>query len=199
MRLHAVMCEEVQRPPAPAVIEFVEELTRRHGIDSDDGFLSTDIEADVRGVVLCTWWETALANVGAVLELTKDTGLAVLDVQTLRLFDPRGAIPLAVTLGDGTPVPYLSPSLLNDLVARPHPRYPFFVVKRVEQQYIQVFIQADGLPAILEYRAGSAEQHHRAETSDRDLVRDVVWAWANESAGWDTAVAWQPLNLGDAD
>jgi hypothetical protein len=104
---------------------------------------------------------------------------------------------MTVTLGDGTPVPYLSPSLLDDLIARPHPRYPFFVVKRVEQQYIQVFMQANGMPTILEHRAGSAEQHYRAESSDRAVVRDVVWAWANESAGWETALAWQPLNLAD--
>jgi hypothetical protein len=117
-------------------------------------------------------------NVGTVLELTKDKGLAVLDVQTRRLFDPRGGIPLTVTLGDGTPVPYLSPSLLADLIARPHPRYPFFVVKRVEQQFIQAFIQANGLPANLEHRAGSAEHHYQAQASDRDVVRDVVWALA---------------------
>jgi hypothetical protein len=164
MRLHDAMCDEVRLPAAPAIVEFVEELTRRHGFDSEDGgFLSVDVSADARGVVVPTWWGTTMDNVGAVL--------------------------------DGTTAPYLSHSLLADLIARPHPRCPFFVVKRVEQQFIQAFIQANGMPAILEYRAGSAEHHYQAEASDREVVRDVVWAWATESAGWETAVAWQPMKF----
>ena len=42
-----------------------------------------------------------------------DRGLAVLDAQTSRLYDPRGAIPLTLRLGDETIVPYLPPSLLS--------------------------------------------------------------------------------------
>jgi hypothetical protein len=50
MRLHDAMCDEVRLPAAPAIVEFVEELTRRHLFDSEDGgFLSVDISADVVG------------------------------------------------------------------------------------------------------------------------------------------------------
>ena len=182
MRVHREMCDTVQRPAAPAVVEFVDELTRRHGFDSDDGgFLSADIEADARGVLVPTWPGTARTNIRAVLELTMERGLAVLDAQTLRLYDPRGAIPLTLRLGDETIAPYLSPSLLADLIARPVPRDPFFVAKREEQQYIQALTPVGAAPAVVEYRDGSADQHYRAETSDRDLVRDIVWAWARGS------------------
>jgi hypothetical protein len=81
---------------------------------------------------------------------------------------------LELRLGDGTTVPYLSFSLLADLIARSHPTYPYFVVKR-------------------------AEQHFRAETSDRDLVRDIVWAWANRSAGWKKAVPWRRTDATEGD
>ena len=194
MRLHAAMCDEVQLPALPGIDEFVEELTRLHGFDSDDaGFLSIDVEADARGVVIATWPGTARMNLFAVLELTMDRGLAVLDVQTLRLYDPRGAIPFTVRLGDESIAPYLSPSLLADLIARPVPRDPFFVVKREEQHYIQALTPARDSPAVVEYRDGSANRHYRAETSDRDLVRDTVWVWASGAARWRTALPWRPV------
>jgi len=99
--------------------------------------------------------------------------------------------------GDETIVPYLSPSLLAHLIARPVPRDPFFVAKREEQQYIQALTPVGAAPAVVEYRDWSADQHYRAETPDRDLVRDIVWAWARGSDEWKTAIAWVEVDSAD--
>jgi hypothetical protein len=84
MPIYAAMCEGAQGDPPEQVVDLIEELDRRDEI-GDDGFLSMwPVDADAHGAVLCTrrWNDLTYT----ILELTKDRGLAVLDVQVPRLY-----------------------------------------------------------------------------------------------------------------
>ncbi|MFQ6331235.1 hypothetical protein ACLMAL_34575 [Nocardia sp. CWNU-33] len=151
--------------------------------------------ADTRGAVVCTWWPSFTRNLRAVLELTKERGLAVVDPQARRLYDPRGRADVLVTVGDGTTLPYLTKELVEDLLADPpDPNNPFLVIERDEQYYVQTCLDSDGVYE-LEYRAGSEDEHFHVHTSDRSLVRDVVWAWSTDNPWWRDAVQWRNVDL----
>ncbi|MDE1675421.1 hypothetical protein [Nocardia gipuzkoensis] len=194
VELYLAMCATPdETAPSPAVCDFVDEINHRYG-GENGGFLSVETAADVRGAVVCTWWPSLTRNLRMVLDLTKGRGLAVLDPQTRRLYDPRGRADVLVTVGDGTVLPYLTKELLADLLADPpDPANPFLVVEREEQHYVQTCPDSDGVYE-LEYRAGSPDQHFRVHTSDRALVGDVIWAWSIDNPWWRDAVDWREVN-----
>ncbi|WP_328401472.1 hypothetical protein [Nocardia sp. NBC_00403] len=100
-----------------------------------------------------------------------------------------------MTVGDGTTLPYLTKELVEDLLADPpDPNNPFLVIEREEQNYVQTCLDSDGVYE-LEYREGSEGEHFRVHTSDRSLVRDVVWAWSTDNPWWRDAVQWRNVDL----
>jgi hypothetical protein len=70
------------------------------------------IGADVRGAVLCTSrWND---QTHPMLELTKDRGLAAVDLQIEKLFDPRGRVNVDVSMGNQLTLCYLTGRLLPE-------------------------------------------------------------------------------------
>ncbi|MFV8137428.1 hypothetical protein ACNQR7_07640 [Mycolicibacterium senegalense] len=196
--LHSAMCQEPDEESVPDNVQrFVDELNAKYGYDNDEesGFLSiAPLDGDARGVVVPTWALSATGNRAAMLELTRDHGLGLYDPQRDRLYDPRGHIDLTVQLGEGHEVPYLSPGLLTELFDHPHPAYPWLVIERREQHFIQSFFPPDGHVAV-EYRRGDPDQHYRAFTEDRQLAQRVLWHWATGTTEWESALRWEPMDF----
>lgn len=180
--------------PSPQLRDFTAELNERYGGDDDQAFLSVPVTANAHGALVATWWPSQLRNLYAVLELTKDRGLAVLDVQVPMLYDPRGHLDLRVRLGDGTDVPYLSPSLLDNLLPLPDPEAPWLTLIREEEVYAQTRRFDDGTYE-LEHRAGSADRHFQARVPDVRLAYAALWSWATDDPAWRYTVRWQRIHV----
>ena len=137
----------------------------------------------------------------ALLDATKDRGLAVYDMALRRLYDPQDSVAVTVRLGDCVTVPYLTRDLLIDLVERPvfpSPAEPFVIVSRTDADYIQMYRRAGG-EYQLEYRDGGPESHFVVHTADERLVADVMWAWVSGDARWQRMVEWMFLDTDAAD
>ncbi|PBJ38737.1 hypothetical protein [Mycobacterium avium] len=188
LRICDAMYDEPQGRPSPQVVQLIDEL-ERHDNTGHDGLVSMwPIDADARGALVCT--RAGCNNTYAMLNLTKDRGLAVVDVQVRRLYDPRSHVDVQVSLGDGTNLPYLTAPLLEDLIARPHRQYPWLVVARGDHWFIQAHFAPDA-DCVLEYRDGGPERHFGASTSDRAVVPTVIWQWVIEDPAWRVALCWQ--------
>ncbi|WP_433713529.1 hypothetical protein ACQP2U_04445 [Nocardia sp. CA-084685] len=172
----------------PAVDDLITEINRNGGAV---GFIAA--VADSRGAVLRTWGPNRGQHLFAVLKLTKDRDLAVLDVETGHLYDPRGHLDVHVTVGDGRSLPYLTRELLDDfVVAAADPDDPFLVVARAEETYIRT--RRHEWVYEIEHRAGSASEHFRVYTLRHKVVRDVIWAWAGGDPSWTAAVRWRRVD-----
>ncbi|MEV5837455.1 hypothetical protein [Nocardia sp. NPDC052112] len=172
----------------PAVDDLVDEINRNGGAV---GFIAA--VTDSRGAVLRTWGPNRAHHLLAVLKLTKNRDLAVLDVETGHLYDPRGHVEVRVTVGDGRSLPYLTPALLEDfVVAAADPDDPFLVVARADGTYIQT--RRHEWVYEIEHQAGSASEHFRVYTLRHKIVRDVIWAWACNDPSWTVAVRWRPVD-----
>jgi hypothetical protein len=153
-------------PPA-AVVDLIDELERRDAI-GDDGFLSMwPVDANARRSHGTTY---------AMLELTKDRGLAVVDLQIRQLFDPRGRVEVHVSTGNATTLPYLTERILHDVMARQDWFGDQVVIKRGEQLYAQAAYALD-TDCIVEYRDGGPDRQYRTTTSDRATVARMLWGW----------------------
>ncbi|WP_142392578.1 hypothetical protein [Mycobacterium sp. 3519A] len=193
--LVAAMCAESVGEPPSTVAELVEALT-----ECGEEVCWVERPADSRGVFVETRQpEDGLLNY--LLLETKDRGLAVYDLELFRLYDPRGRVDIDVVLQGDVALPYLTPTLLRDLVLRPtwpRPDDSFFIVERGEEQYVQVYREADG-SYTLEHRDGGADAHFKYRLTDVSLVADVMWAWVTDDSRWRTAVAWTPLQIAETD
>ncbi|WP_406232681.1 hypothetical protein [Nocardia sp. NBC_01009] len=175
---------------SPDVGEFVAEANGRSSADD----LVVTI-ADSRGAVLRATGPGRNRHLHTVLELTKDRDLAVLDVQTGHLYDPRGHVDVLVTVGDGRTLPYLTAPLLEDLVvAGTDPDDPFLVVARDDDNYIGA--RRYEWVYELEHRAGSEAEHFRVYTTMHTVVRSVLWAWACGDPSWSIALPWRRVDPG---
>lgn len=172
----------------PAVDDLIAEINRHGGAV---GFVAS--VADSRGAVLRTWGPNRGRHLLAVLQLTKNRDLAVLDVETGHLYDPLGHVEVRVTVGDGRSLPYLTHALLEDLVvAAADPDDPFLVVARADENYIRT--RRHERVYEIEHRAGSASEHFRVYTVRHQVVRDVIWAWACGDPSWTVAVPWRRVD-----
>ncbi|WP_433757264.1 hypothetical protein [Nocardia sp. CA-135398] len=172
----------------PAIDDLIAEIDRN---GAAVGFVAA--VADSRGAVLRTWGPNRGQHLLAVLKLTKDRDLAVLDVETGHLYDPRGHVEVHVTVGDGRSLPYLTRALLDDLVvAAADPDDPFLVVARTDETYIRT--RRHEWVYEIEHRAGSASEHFRVYTLRHKVVRDVIWAWAGTDPSWTAAVRWRRVD-----
>jgi hypothetical protein len=197
-RLHVAMCAQVQRPAPKDVEEFVAQLHRTYGCDNDEDhcILMAESAPDARGTVVTTSWQSVAYNTTELLRMTRDFGFALYDPQKCRVYDPRDHVEVDVELGDGTQVPYLSERLLTALFDRPDPRWPWLIVQRAEQHYIQSKF-ATGEDVVIEHRRGGPQQHFRAMTSDRPLAQRVLWEWTTHAAGWEDHLSWRHVDSGD--
>ena len=83
--------------------------------------------------------------------------------------------------------------LLNDIEeGREH----FMVVKRLglPESYVQAILLEDG-SWLLEYRAGSAEQHFAATSEDKRRIHAAMTGWAYDREGWSALLDWKPADL----
>lgn len=194
---HYLAMRDAPRGPAPAAVNrFITDLVTRFDLAADphNGFLMENPVSDARGTVVCTSWQTLATNIRAMLELTRDHGLLLYDPQLERLYDARRRVDVEVTLGDGITVPYLSEALLAEYIARPARDMPFIVVRRDGDHYAQAYLHPNR-PFDVEYRAGGPDAHYVATTTDRDLVRTVLWQWTIGAEGWRDAVAWRRADV----
>lgn len=136
----------------------------------------------------------------ALLILAKDHDLAVYDIILKRLYDPTGSVEVDVSM-PGVRLPFLTRDLLSDLVASPQwpdPEAPYVIVDRAEQDFIQAWLDADGVYQV-EYREGGPESHFEFRTEDAQRVVEVMWAWAIGDESWRSAVDWWFLDVEAAD
>jgi hypothetical protein len=83
--------------------------------------------------------------------------------------------------------------LLSDIEAG---REDFVVVDRRghHETYAQVVLEQDG-SFLMEYRAGSAQQHFAATSTDKRAIHAALTGWAFELQGWTDLLAWRPADL----
>lgn len=193
LALYEQMCAKSDNSAAPpAVLDLLAEIASR---GAAVGFVTA--VADVRGAVLRTWGPSRGQHLLAVLKLTKDRDLAVLDVATGHLYDPRDRVDIRVTVGahdhDMRTLPYLTAALLEDfVVGAADPDDPFLFVERDNENYIRT--RRHEWVYEIEHRAGSASEHFRVYTMLHTVVRAVIWAWACGDPSWTLAVQWRRVD-----
>jgi hypothetical protein len=190
MGLHEAMSKSVVGVPRPSVDAFLAVLHRHN---DDEPLPLQVLTADRRGAVLRACWPLPGHVLQTILELTKDRALAVLDVPTRRLYDPRGKVDVLVTVGVNAWSPYLTRPLLADLLARPDPRAPYVGLERAEHDFIEAYQSAGG-QYDLQYRSGGPDRHFYAVTGESRVIPDVLWSWATNSRRWMTAIPWQRID-----
>lgn len=185
--------DEPGDPPA-AVAGLLEDLDR---IDAfgDDGFLSIwPADTGAHGVVLCTRWPQWDRSIHTLLGLTRDRGLAMVDVQQRQVFDPRGAATVDAVTANRTRLPYLTESIVRDVMDRQAHYGDHLVVETAPDTYIQS-LYLSGVDCEVEYRDGSADRHFQTRTADRSLVPRLIAAWLRDGphAGLLRAQRWERL------
>lgn len=75
-------------------------------------------------------------------------------------------------------------------------REQFMVVERlgIPETYAQAVMLEDG-NFLMEYRAGSADQHFAATSNDKRVIHSALTGWAFELDGWSESLDWQPAGL----
>lgn len=160
-------------------------------IDRSGTGLRVHRRPEARGALLEATVSDRFDCLRALLALTADRDLAVLDVATRRLYNPRGATRILVTAGNIT-LPYLTESILDEILETPpDPRDPAFEVTRAPMCHIR----ARRLPEdIFELEHRDLDEFFRLYTDDAILVRKTIWAWATRDPWWQQAIAWQPVD-----
>lgn len=126
----------------------------------------------------------------ALLALTADRDLAVLDIATRRFYTPRGATRIQVTTGDIT-LPYLTESILDEILETPpDPSDPGLQVTRAPMCHIRARLLPD---EVFELEHRDLDAFFRLYTDSATLVRKIVWTWAVRDPWWQEAIAWQPV------
>jgi acetolactate synthase regulatory subunit len=174
------ICNAMYDPPGgepPArVVELIDELDRMDAI-GDDGFLSMwPVDTSVLGAVLCTRWPEWDHTIYTLLEMTRDRGLAMVDLQQDQVFDPRGRVDVEVTVANRTRFPYLTEQIVIDVMDRQDYYGDFLIVEQADETYIQSKYERGELCQV-EFRAGSAHRHFQTSTADRSMVPRLISAW----------------------
>lgn len=76
-----------------------------------------DASGHDRSAHVRTSWDDPRANLAVVAELARPHGLSVLDVQLTALYDPRGAVDVALVTEAGPCLPFLTRPVLHDVLA----------------------------------------------------------------------------------
>lgn len=195
-RISSLLDGEPGGHPPTAVLELLDDLDRIDAM-GEAGFLSIDPDVPNRdGLVLCTRWSTWLTTVHTLLNLTKDRGLAVVDMQRDVVFDPRGRVDVHVEMANRATFPYLTRSLIADLMDRQDHYGDHMVIERADQHFIQALYRP-GRECVIEYRDGGPEHHFRTHVPDRTVTADLLWAWVQHgpTAELLNQQPWQPVTL----
>lgn len=181
-------------PPPPQVQDFATALLKAVPMaDAAGGWLMGEPELARLGAVVFSSWRDPDSNLYALLTMTAPRGLAVLDVQRPRLYDPSGAVAVEVFAGDGTKSPFLSPSLLRELLDSLSAQHPHVVVKRDLDRYVQTRRSSDGTFEV-EHRAGSEDEHYRLPAVDARTVELALWQWTSNAPEWRT-LPWEHVTV----
>lgn len=192
----AMQIDQLGDPPA-AVAWLIAELDRIGADDEETGFLSLwPVSGCPLGIVLCTRWPKWDHTIYTLLDLTKDRGLAMVDLQLRQVLDPRGRVDATVTIANGTKLPYLTESIVRDVMAHQQHYGDYLIAETAENTYMQAVFE-NGRPCQIEYRAGSADQHYQAMVNDRELVPQLFAAWLRDGPSADLlrTQAWSRLEL----
>ena len=145
---------------------------------------------DARGALLEATVDDRFDCLRALLSLTADRDLAVLDIATHRLYSPRNAVRMPVTTGN-IRLPYLTETILQELLETPpDPRATALKVARAPMCHIRARLLSDGIYE-LEHR--NLDEFFTLYTDNAALVRKTIWAWATDDPWWQQAIAWQPI------
>lgn len=180
--------------PPPQVEDFATALFKAvAGAEVAGGWLMDDPYLSRLGAVVFSSWDDPDRNLYELLTVTAPRGLAVLDVQRPRLYDPSGAVEVEVFAGDGTRSPFLSLSLLRALLDSLSARYPYVVVERDLELYVQTRRNSDGTFEV-EHRAGSEDKHYRLAAVDVASVEATLWQWAAGDPRW-RSLPWKHVTV----
>lgn len=167
-----------------AVGEFVHAMEER----------GVEVRGTRAAAYVSTSWDDPMANLRTVAEVAAAHGLSVLDVQLVALFDPRGALDVALETQGGPRLPFLTRTLLREVVSHiVEGRYHWVTLSRGAGLFVQTYRDDDGSWA-LEHREEEG-QHFAARVSDAALVEDVLWSWARDDGRWEARVAFSPVQL----
>ena len=184
VRYESVLAAGHRADPTPAIAELIRDVEAWSGLGS-----TTDGPAAVLHLPPGDDHELLTA----VLRATARRELAVADLRTPTLYDPRERIDVTVKLGDDSVLPYLSRSLLAYLLPLPG-EYPWLIVSRAPETYIQTRRLPDDSYEV-EHRAGSADRHFQAYTANPSIVHRAIWSWLSDDPRWRDVVAWHRIEL----
>jgi hypothetical protein len=74
----------------------------------------------------------------------------------------------------------------------------FMVIERLRDPTRQTYAQCvkqDNGSFLVERRDGGLNAHFRYVADSSRQARDIVMSWAFELPGWDSALAWEPVNV----
>lgn len=191
------MYDDPDGAPPTAVIELIEELDRIDAMGEEKGFLSMwPVDSSTLGAILCTRWPEWTRTIYTLLQLTKDRGLALVDLQRQQVFDPRGHVDVEVTIANGTRLPYLSEQILVDVMADQEYYGNYIIAESAENTYVQALYKP-GEQCQVEYRDGGADRHFQTLTTDRALVPRLISSWLKDGPGSELLRAqhWDRLEL----
>ncbi|WP_147403850.1 hypothetical protein [Nocardia panacis] len=161
---------------------------RALSIDLDPAY---GLTAGAGGAILHARGHDRAHHLLAALNLTKDRDLAVLDIATGCLYNPRERVEVEVTMPDHT-LPYLTPALLADLItAAADPNDPDLTLTRAGDR-----IRAHRHEYVYQLETRTGTECSRVYTVLPVVVREVLWAWACEDPDWKTAVGWRKVAPG---
>jgi hypothetical protein len=156
--------------------------------------VGVEVRSSTAAAYVSTSWDDPMANLRTVAEAAAAHGLSVLDVQLGALYDPRDALDVALETQGGPRLPFLTRSLLREVVSHiVDGRYHWVTLSRGAGLFVQTYRDDDGSWA-LEHREGP-DQHFAARVTDAALVEDVLWSWARDDGRWQAQVAFSPVRL----
>ncbi|KIU38514.1 hypothetical protein AN916_22785 [Mycobacteroides immunogenum] len=191
------MYNEPEGEPPSAVLDMIAELDRTDAFAEEGGFLSMwPVDSSARGMVLCTRWPEWDRTIYTLLTMTKDRGLAMVDLQRRQVFDPRGRTDVEVLIANGTKLPYLSEQIVVDVMNDQDYYGDYIIAECAENTYVQALYKP-GEQCQVEYRDGSPDRHFQTLTADRSLVPRLFAAWLHDgpTAGLLQAQQWQRLEF----
>jgi hypothetical protein len=161
----------------------------------DPGLVTGEPRGSDAGVCVATSWDDPMANLARVAGYARPQDLSVLDVQLGALYDPRGALDVALQTEAGPQLPYLTRTVLRAVLAHIEDgRYRWLTLSRTEGTYVQSFRDQDG-SWVVEHREGDPGRHFAARSSDATLVEDLLWAWARGDGRWRAMRAFSPVEI----
>jgi hypothetical protein len=180
--------------PGGPMARFLDVLNAASPMTSGDGFLAVEAGGHDGAAYVCTSWDDPMRNLATVAGLARPHGLSVYDVQLDALYDPRGARDVVLTTEAGPRLPYLTRTVLHDVVSHLlDGHYHWLNAERGDQTYVQAYL--DGATFDVEHRAGGPDRHFGATTADAALVEDLVWSWAVDDDRWRTLLDFRRIEV----